>query len=99
MSSPRIVHRCILWPVLDDETGRVDYWEVHEPCPYQTEHITRRNADGTTTRAEIDDCCHTHEPAETATTFGEASALAKKVSRDALFIRGLDRAFGGDGKP
>ena len=24
-------HRFWLWPVYDDDTGRLDYWDIHEP--------------------------------------------------------------------
>lgn len=30
MTSPRTYFGFTLWPVLDDDTGRVDYWDVHD---------------------------------------------------------------------
>lgn len=30
MTSPRCFFGYWLWPVLDDETGALDYWDIHE---------------------------------------------------------------------
>lgn len=88
MTYPRKYRGCLLWPILNDDTGKVDYWEVHPPCPHKH---TRRRADGTIEKAQWLDCCHYHEPEATATELDEARQLTLGVKRSYDRSRALDR--------
>jgi hypothetical protein len=94
MTTPRKHRGCLLWPILNDDTGQVDYWEVHEPCPES--HLVRR-AGGTVDQAEWLDCCHYNmEPEGRASTLAEAKALTYDIARNYRRFAQLQQLIGGN---
>jgi hypothetical protein len=92
MASPQKHRGCLLWPILNDDTGKVEYWEIHEPCP---ESHTIQRADGTIEKAEWLDCCHSGmEPAARTTTLTEAKDLTYGIARDTWRMAALERLIG-----
>lgn len=86
VSTPRRRHGCLLWPVLNDDSAEVDYWEVYAPCP--EDHAVRRS-DGTVEQALWLDCCHSYEPEATGKTLAEASEHTYGVAREYYRYRRL----------
>lgn len=85
-ASPQLHRGCLLWPVLNDETGKVDYWEVHPPCPEN--HLVQRPGQPPEKAPHLD-CCHYAEPEDTAATLAEAKALTFWVARNHGILKAL----------
>ena len=54
-----------LWPIFDDETGEITYWEVHSPC---LKHDPRR----------LCDCPAANDGEYHTDTLAEAKAIVKR---------------------
>ena len=91
-ATPTRFHGWLLYPIINDDTGAVDYWDIHPPCP-SAHTITR--ADGSTDRLDFCDDCHLNEPDAQAVTLTEARNHVRANRRVWNIDQQLDQLIGG----
>lgn len=79
-----------IWPILDDDSGRVGYYDIHEPCVEGCERRTIRRADGSLHPAKCE-CHYVIGSLSTATTIEEAKAIIDRDNPEWLSMRALER--------
>jgi hypothetical protein len=76
--TPQRLYGWVLWPILNDDTGDVEYWDIHRPCfEHDPRHACPCAADASqgdytaATLAEARDIVRKHTPYKMRGTLAE----------------------------
>lgn len=87
--------RWTLVPILNDDSGKVDYWDVYEPCRFRCEQKVVVRLEGSPDRAKCE-CWYASEPDHMAGTLVEAKQIVENNARKVGSWQAFDRMISGE---